>query len=395
MPTTVELFGGTMMSPVPNPYPVYKRLRDEWPVALVEGIFGQHYLVTRYEDVLTVLRDSERFSSRANARGIGLVFGRTILEMDGTEHIRHRRLITPALTPRALTTGALPDAIRATAHDLIDRFVTRGEADLVQEFTFLFPISVFAEQFLQLPREDASRFHHWALDLISISDDPPRAFAAANAIVEYLKPVLERRRREPGEDLISLLATARVDGEQLSDEEILSFCRLLVPAGAETTYRLLGSALFALLDDPSRLQEVTEHRALLSNAIEETLRWESPVQYVTRETTAETVLGDTTIPPGMLVSVALGSANRDERRYPDPDTFDLHRDTEGHVAFGFGRHYCAGSHLARLEARLALEALIERLPDLVRDRRFDDKIVGLAFRSPDHLHVRFRAATMV
>lgn len=395
MPTTVELFGGTMMSPVPNPYPVYKRLRDEWPVALVDGIFGQHYLVTRYEDALTVLRDSERFSSRANARGIGLVLGRTILEMDGPEHIRHRRLITPALTPRALTSGDLPEAIRATAHDLVDRFASRGHAELVEEFTFLFPIQVFTKQFLQLPEQDAKQFHHWALDLISIADDPPRSFAAAQAIVDYLKPVLEHRRREPGEDLISLLATARVEGEQLTDEEILSFCRLLVPAGAETTYRLLGSALFALLTHPEAMDAVRQDGELLPQVIEETLRWESPVQYVTRETTMDTELGGTVIPRKMLVSVALGSANRDERRYPDPDRFDLHRDTEGHLAFGFGRHYCAGSHLGRLEARIGLEVLLERLPDLVHDDSFEDAVVGLAFRSPNALHVKYRTTKMV
>lgn len=395
MPTTVELFGGTMMSPIPNPYPVYKRLRDEWPVALVDGIFGQHYLVTRYEHALTVLRDAERFSSRANARGIGLVFGRTILEMEGVEHIRHRRLITPALTPRALTQGELPRAIRATAHDLVDRFANRGYAELVEEFTFLFPIRVFTRQFLQLPEEDAKQFHHWALDLISIADDPPRAFAAAQAIVEYLKPVLAQRRREPGEDLISLLATARVEGEQLTDEEILSFCRLLVPAGAETTYRLLGSALFALLTHPEILAAAREDTALLDKVIEETLRWESPVQYVTRETTEDAELGGTVIPRKMLVSVALGSANRDERKYPEPDRFDISRDTEGHLAFGFGRHYCAGSHLGRLEARIGLEVLLERLPDLVRDNAFDDRIVGLAFRSPDALHVKYRTTKMV
>ncbi|GIW42994.1 MAG: cytochrome P450 [Candidatus Binatia bacterium] len=395
MPTTVELFGGTMMSPVPNPYPVYKRLRDEWPVALVDGIFGQHYLVTRYDDAMTVLRDAERFSSRANARGIGLVFGRTILEMDGVEHIRHRRLITPALTPRALTSGDLPEAIRSTAHDLVDRFAARGWAELVEEFTFLFPIRVFTQQFLQLPEEDAKQFHHWALDLISIADDPPRAFAAAQAIVDYLKPVLQQRRHDPGDDLISLLATARVDGEQLTDEEILSFCRLLVPAGAETTYRLLGSTLYALLTHPEALEAVTQNRGLLDRAIEETLRWESPVQYVSRETTAETELNGTVMRKGMMVSVALGSANRDERRYPDPDKFDLFRDTEGHLAFGFGRHYCAGSHLARLEARIALEVLLDRLADLARDRSFEDRVVGLAFRSPNALHVKYRTARMV
>lgn len=390
MATTVELFGGTMMSPVPNPYPVYKRLRDESPVALVDGIFGQHYLVTRYDDALPVLRDAATFSSRANARGIGLVMGRTILEMEGREHIRMRRLITPALTPRALRTGALVERIRSIADEVIDRFAGQGEADLVSNFAFSFPIRVFAQQFLDLPMQDAERFHHWALDLIGIADDPPKAFAAANAIVEYLSPIVRQRRQNPGDDLISALTTARIEETRLSDDEILSFCRLLLPAGAETTYRLIGSTLFALLADSDLLTRVLEDRDLLPAVVEETLRWESPVQYVTRETTREVKIGEAEIPPRMLVSVALGSANRDERRFADPDTFDPARSPDGHLAFGFGEHYCAGSHLARLEAITALNAILDRLWDLSRHPGCQGRIVGLAFRSPDQLRVRFR-----
>jgi cytochrome P450 len=395
MPTLVELFGGTMMSPVPDPYPVYRKLRDETPVALVDGIFGQHYLVTRYEDALAILRDASTFSSQANARGIGLVFGRTILEMDSEEHNRLRRLITPALAPRALRTGALGNQMERVAHDIIDRFLARGEADLVHDFAFSFPIRVFAEQFLGLPEEDADRFHHWALDLIAIADRPDRAFAAAQAIVEYLSPVVAQRRSEPGEDLISALATAEVNGQRLTDEEILSFCRLLLPAGAETTYRLIGSAMYALLTFPGLLSRVREDLSVLPALIEETLRWESPVQYVTRETTHEVELGGVKIPARMLISVALGSANRDERKFPEPDAFDLDRSTEGHLAFGFGQHYCAGSHLARFEARIALTALIERLVDLRRHPKCTGRIVGLAFRSPDRLTVQFRTQSQV
>lgn len=395
MPTTVELFGGTMMSPVPNPYPVYKRLRDENPVALVEGIFGEHYLVTRYDDALRVLRDASTFSARANARGIGLVMGRTILEMEGPEHVRMRRLITPALTPRALRRGSLIERIRSTADEVIDSFADRGTADIVREFAFSFPIRVFAQQFLDLPKEDAERFHHWALDLIGVADDPPKAFAAAQAIVDYMSPVVRERRTNPGDDLISALATAEIDGMHLSDEEILSFCRLLLPAGAETTYRLIGSTLFALLTEPGLLARVANHRPLLEAVIEETLRWESPVQYVSRETTRVVELGGVQIPPRAFVSVALGSANRDERRFPDPDTFDPDRSTEGHLAFGFGEHYCAGTHLARIEAFTAINAILDRLLDLSRHPECTGKIVGLAFRSPDSLRVRFRTQSQI
>ncbi len=390
MPTIVDLFGGTMMSPVPDPYPVYKRLRDESPVALVDGIFGQHYLVTRYDDALAVLKDANTFSSRANARGIGLVFGRTILEMEGEEHNRFRRLITPALSPHALRNGTLGKQIEAIAHDVVDRFCHQGSADLISQFAFSFPIRVFAEQFLSLPSGDADRFHHWALDLISIADHPHLAFAAAQAIVEYLTPIVARRRKSPGDDLISALATAEVGGERLTDEEILSFCRLLLPAGAETTYRLIGSALFALLSYPALQTTLLEQRDLIPALLEETLRWESPVQYVTRETTREAMLSGTRLVPKMLVSVALGSANRDERKFPDPDCFDLNRSPDGHLAFGFGQHYCAGSHLARFEATIALNVLLDRLPDLRRNPGCPGRIVGLAFRSPDQLNVTFR-----
>lgn len=389
MPTTIELFGGTMMSPIRDPYPVYARLRREQPVLLVQGIFGEAPLVTRYEDVMTILKDHHRFSSRANARAIGLVMGRTIIEMDGVEHLRHRHLITPALTPRALRQG-LPEAIGAIAHALIDQFAHAGVAELVSDFTFTFPIRVFASQFFRVPVHDFELFHQWALDLISISDDPPRAFAAAQAIVDYLRPVLERRRAEPpADDLISMLAHAEVDGMRLTDEEVLSFCRLLVPAGAETTYRLIGNTLHALLTHPDQLEAVRADRGLVDAAIEETLRFEAPVQYVSRETTEPVVLSDTEIRAGKTIMVALGSANRDEEAFAEPDRFDLHRKGETHVAFGFGKHFCAGSHLARLEARIAIDALLDRLPNLRLDPREPCGVVGLAFRSPDRLPVRF------
>jgi len=390
MPTTIELFGGTMMSPIADPYPVYRRLRDQSPVLYVNGIFGEAPLVTRYADVMTILKEHHRFSSHANARAIGLVMGRTIIEMDGLEHLHHRRLITPALTPRALKDG-LPQAIGGIAHALIDQFAAEGAADLVADFTFTFPIRVFAAQFFRIPVADYELFHHWALDLISISDDPPRAFAAAQAIVDYLRPVLERRRAEPpADDLISMLAHAEVDGQRLTDEEVLSFCRLLVPAGAETTYRLIGNTLHALLTHPEQLDEVRADRALIDLAIEETLRFESPVQYVSREASEELTLSGTRVPRGKTLMVCLGSANRDERAFDDPDRFDLHRvSSEPHVGFGFGKHFCAGSHLARMEARIAIDALLERLPNLRLDRRQPSSVVGLAFRSPDRLPVLF------
>ncbi len=387
MPTTTELFGGTMLDPVPDPYAVYRRLRREQPVLLVQGILGEDYLVTRHDDVRAVLTDPERFSSRGNARGIGLVMGRTILEMEGREHIRHRNLVTPFFGPSAMR-GGVEAAIGDIAHDLIDRFAADGHADLVAQFTFTFPLRVIC-RIIGIPVDDYAAFHRWALDLLAVGDDPARGFAAAAHIVEYLQPILDQRKREPQGDLLSKLVHAEVGGQRLSDEEVLSFLRLLLPAGAETTYRLIGSMLFALLMHPHALEEVRADRAALEVAMEETLRWESPVQYVSRETTQPLTLSGVDLPAGALVSLALGSANRDETHYPDPDRFDLRRRPDDHLAFGFGQHFCAGSHLARAEARIAVGALLDRLPNLRRDPAQASTVVGLAFRSPNRLPVRF------
>jgi cytochrome P450 len=388
MPTTEELFGGTMLSPVRDPYTVYRRLRREQPVILVQSLLGQDYVVTRYDDAAAVLDDARRFSSRGNARTIGLVMGRTILEMEGVEHVRQRKLITPFFAPSALR-GGLQERIERVAHALLDEIETSGgRADLVSQFTFVFPIRVIC-QIIGIPVEDYVDFHRWAIDLISVGDDPPRGLAASQRIIDYLRPVLEARKAEPTGDLLSALAHAEVDGLRLTDEEVLSFLRLLVPAGADTTYRLIGSLLYALLTHPRHLEEVTADRGRLELAMEETLRWESPVQYVMRETTAEVLLGGVEIPAGALVSVALGSANRDEDHFPDPDRFDIERRPEDHLAFAPGQHFCAGTHLARAETRAALSAILDRLPNLRLDPREECEMVGLAFRSPDRLPVLF------
>ena len=387
MDTIVNVFGGGMMSPVPDPYRIYRRLRREQPVLLLNSPMGVTYLVTRYDDVLAILKNAALYSSQANARGIGLVMGRTILEMDGKEHLRHRKVISPAFLPSALK-GATTEAITTIAEALIDQFARDGHADLVSQFTFTFPMRVIAH-IIGIPIEDYAEFHRWGLDLISMGDNPARGFAGAQAIVDYLRPILEQRRKEPTGDLFSTLVHAEVEGHRLTDEEVLSFLRLLLPAGAETTYRLIGSVLFASLTHREQLEEVLADRSKLDLAIEETLRWESPVQYVTREPTAPVVLSGTEVPAGAMMTIAIGSANRDEGAFADPDRFDLHRRTDDHVAFGFGQHFCAGSHLARLEGRIAVNTVLDRLRNLRLDAAQDAKIVGLAFRSPSRLPVRF------
>ena len=385
--TSNKLFGGSMMSPIVDPYSVYRRLRDEQPVVQVNTMMGVNCMVTRYDDVVTILKDQSLYSSRANQRGIGIVMGRTILEMEGKEHVRFRNIITPFFSPRAMK-GETRRMVEKVINDLIDELARDGKADLVSQFTFVFPMRVMAN-IIGIPVEDHRAFHHMAIDLISVGDDPPRGFAAAQSLLEYLQPILEKRKVDPTDDLLSKLVHAEVDGNRLTDEEVLGFLRLLLPAGAETTYRLTGSCLWALLTYPEVREEVAADRAKIDLLVEETLRWESPVQYVSREPTEDVELSGHPIPAGMMLSVALGSANRDERHYADPDRFDLHRKNDDHVGFGFGQHFCAGSFLARVEADVALKALLERLPNLRLDPAEESTIVGLAFRSPNRLPVVF------
>lgn len=387
MADLVDTFGGHFMSPVPDPYAAYARLREQEPVKLLDLWMGPGYLVTRYEDVHTVCTNAATYSSHANANGIGLVMGRTILEMDGAEHNKHRSLIAPAFVPKALRSD-LPVLIERIVEELIDGLAADGAAELVAQFTSTIPIRVIAHV-IGIPMEDYRTFHHWGLDIIGFTDDPPRGYAAAQQLVEFLRPLLATRRRQPCGDLMSRLAHAEVDGERLTDEEIFSFLRLLLPAGAETTFRLIGNLLYALLAHPEALAAVRADRGSAEWAIEETLRWESPVQYATRNTTQPTALGGVELPAGAQLLLALGSANRDERHFADAARFDLQRRPDDHVAFGFGRHFCVGAHLARLEARIALNAILDRLTNLRFAPDAARAIVGLAFRSPTALPVLF------
>lgn len=389
MTDLIEVFGGHFMSEVADPYPAYARLRRDEPVKCLDLPLAPGYLVTRYDDILSVLKNAPTFSSRANAKGIGLVMGKTILEMDGKEHSRHRNIISMAFVPKALQ-GELPTVIAAIAQEMIDRFASAGRAELVAQFTRTFPLRVIAH-IIGVPIEDYETFKRWSLDLIGFADDPPKGFEAAAKLVDYLRPIVERRKSEPRADLLTTLIHADVDGHQLTDEEIYSFLRLLLPAGSDTTYRLIGTLLFGLLTHPDQLAEVHAHRSLLAGAIEESLRWEAPVQFASRETTVPTALGGVELPAGAQILAALGSANRDERHYEHPERFDIHRHADDHVAFGFGRHFCLGSHLARLEATIAMNAIFDRLPGLRLDHSQASGVVGLAFRSPNRLPVLFDA----
>jgi cytochrome P450 len=257
----------------------------------------------------------------------------------------------------------------------------------VRELTFPYPIQVIAK-ILGVPPEDTAKFHEWAWWIINVAADPERGIAASEAMKAYLGEILELRRAEPTDDVISELAHAELDGEQLGDEEIFSFLRLLLPAGAETTYRATGNFLFGLLSNPDQLAALRDDRTLMTQAVEEAIRWESPLLITSRDSTVDTEVANTSVPAGHQVIAHVGSANHDETRWDRPETFDIFREQKPHAAFGFGPHMCLGMHLARMETRIVLDRLFDRLPDLRLDPQAEPPyITGMTFRAPAALPV--------
>lgn len=388
-------FDDVVSGDVRDPYTELARLRREEPVQRIDFSGMPHeeskpvFIVYRHEEVQQMLRDNETFSSSIIIDAFGDVLGRHVmLGMDEPEHGRHRALVSKAFSQKALARWE-NELVGKVGNELIDRFASRGRADLVKEFTFPYPTQIIAG-LLGLPRQDYPQFQRWSISLLSFTINPERGRGASQALQEYFTPILAARREEPREDLISGLAQAEIDGEKLSDEEIFSFLRLLLPAGVETTYRSLGNMLFGLLSSTDQLEAIRADRSLLPQAIEEAVRWEPPLLTITRVATRDTELAGVPIPAGSSVMPMLGAANRQEDRYPDPDRFDIFRSARAHIGFGHGVHVCLGMHLARLEMRVALNLLFDRLPNLRLDPEGDDPhIRGQVFRSPTSLPVLF------
>jgi cytochrome P450 len=243
---------------------------------------------------------------------------------------------------------------------------------------------------LGLPDADLPMFHRKAVELISVGFDIQRGKVASQALGEYFGTILDERRAHPREDLLSELAAAEVDGQRLTDEEIFSFLRLLLPAGAETTYRSSSNLLCGLLSHPEQFEAVKADRGLVAQAIEEGIRWEPPLTGIMRTATVDTVVAGVVIPAGSIVSVNVGAANRDTSRWDQPERFDIFRPAKPHAAFASGVHMCLGMHLARMETQVMLLAVLDRLPGLRLDPSESDvHITGGAFRSPRRLPVLF------
>jgi cytochrome P450 len=383
---------------VASVYPVYAELRSECPVhrageilerlgidttGLIATVPGR--AVYTFRGVDQALRDRDGFSVKAPYASRSVLLGNTLLDMDEPEHMRVRRLIVEAFTPAAVEAWRERLVVPIVQRH-VDAFADRGHADLIAELTFPFPVHVIAGM-LGLPEEDLPLFHRRAAEIVTMID-PERSLRASRCLADYFAGIITKRRSDPRDDIITRLVHARLDGEALTDAEIVDFCRLLLPAGAETTYRSSTNLLFALLRHPDQLAAVAADRSLIPQAIEEGLRWETPVTMVSRTALRDTTLDDVDVPAGETLTLCLAATNRDPAHHERPDEFDIFREPRTHLSFGWGNHICLGSHLARMETAVALNTLLDRLPGLRLDPDAEPvQIEGLIFRAPPRLPV--------
>jgi len=385
-----------------NPYPHYAELRQSAPVHRLDG--SGFYLVSRYDDVLHVVKHPELFSSKAMQRmmmsgmGVGIqnmdpsqgidpkavevltelskglgfdpvemMTTPSVIASDPPNHERLRSIVNRGFTPRRI--AALEPRIRQIAGEALDRMLERNEFDLVSDFTIPLPVSVIAEV-LGVEPDRFADFKHWSDTLISgatgsaSGTQPALLLAAFKEFNAYFMEQIERRRCDPKDDLISTLIAAEGGEAALTPMETLMFTVLLLVAGNETTTNLMGNAILALLDEPAQLERVRSDPSRVPALVEEALRFDGPVQMLFRETTRDVEVAGTPIPKGSAVMPIFASANRDEAQFPEAGRFDIDRDTRGHLAFGFGIHFCLGASLARLEARVGFEELFKRVSKL-------------------------------
>ncbi|MGE2730955.1 cytochrome P450 [Mycolicibacterium vaccae] len=383
-----------------DPYPMFARRRAEggvfrgsvmdWSKTPASFIPENIYAAVSFDAVNRVFRDGRVFNSRIYDSTIGLFIGPTILAMEGTPHWARRNLVSAAFKTRSLSRWE-PEIVRPVVNELIDGFAGAGEADLVRDFTFEFPTRVIS-RLLGLPEDDLPWFRRRAEELISYTVRYERAFEASAALKDYFLTQIDKRRSAPTDDIIGDLVTAEIDGDKLSDEAIYSFLRLLLPAGLETTYRSSGNLLYLLLTHRDQFDAVRADHELIGPAVEEGLRFETPLTTVQRSASQDTELDGVPIPAGSVIDVCIGSANRDEKRWQRSEEFDICRPRVPHLSFAAGEHTCMGLHLARMETRVALEALLTRLGRLELVADDDPHIFGQPFRSPTALPVTFTPA---
>jgi cytochrome P450 len=380
-----------------DPYPLFAKKRRESGVfegsvmdwsKTPESMMPQHlYAAVSFDAVNRIFRDSRVFNSHIYDSTIGLFMGPTILAMEGKKHWEHRNLVSAAFKSKSLLRWE-PEIVRPVVDALIDEFIASGAADLANDFTLEFPTRVISK-LLGLPTEDLPWFRKRAVELISYTASYKRAFEASVALKDYFLQQIEQRRSNPTGDIIGDLVTAEIDGDKLSDEAIYSFLRLLLPAGLETTYRSSGNLIYLLLTHPDQFQAVQADHELIPTAIEEGLRFETPLTTVQRYAMENTEVHGIELPVGAVIDVCIGSANRDERRWERSEEFDIFRKRLPHISFAAGEHTCLGLHLARMETRVALECLLTRLTDITLITDDNPHIWGQPFRSPTAIPVTF------
>jgi cytochrome P450 len=390
-----------------NPYPFYARARREEPIFFSEGL--QAWVVTRYDDVKAILSQPEIFSSKETLRPVvaftpevlqvlttGYGFVPTITNTDGNEHLRFRVPLNQAFLPARLK--SMEGQISAVANRLIDGFSRDNKADLVAQFAVPLPLEIILALF-GIPQTDMDQCKRWSDEAHALTASPlppERQFACAQSFValqHYLADLVEQRRRAPGDDVVSCLLTIRPEGARPLEmaEMVVTLLGVLL-AGHETTTNLIGTALYLLLSQPECWQHLCAHPEAIPSAVEEVLRFDAPVQTFYRTALREAQVGDTTIPAEALLLLAYGSANRDEAQFSHPDQFDLFRSPNRHLAFGYGAHFCVGAPLARLEGRIALEVLSQRLPQLrLQPHQTLSYVPNLMFRGLKRLAVEWNA----
>ena len=386
---------------VRNFYPELARLRACAPI--FEGDLRVHFglypdpsheghrelSILGHKEASAILGDPKRWSNAIYRLNLGIYFGESVTVMDDPAHSKSRKLFQKAFMPRMIQQWG-GEIIPRMINQLIDGFEGSGSAELINDFTLHFPFH-FIHELLALPDEDRDIFHKLAFGQIALGFDPEHAMDAVGKLKGYLTEVVHERRAHPREnDFISMIATAEVDGERLPDDVVISFFRQLMNAGGDTSYNGFSSVMCALLTHPDQFERVKADRALVPKAIEEGLRWNSPVVTLSRTPLVPVEVAGVTIEPGDYVGVVLSAANRDPAAFPDPDRFDIDRGSRSHAAFGLGAHICIGQHLARLEMVTAMNALLDRLPKLRADDRHPaPEVSGFSLRGPQALHVRF------
>jgi len=385
----ISLFSDDMRR---NPYPLYDQLRAGSP--LFQEPQSKLWMVFDYDGVKRMLTDHEAFSSKAGP-------AEWIVFMDPPRHSKLRALISQAFTPRSVTT--LEPRIRELSDELLDQKLEQGEMDLAGDFSVPLPTMVIAEM-LGIPIADRSQFKRWNDVILRMSYTIPRGEEAAGAMSDfvavtaemntYLGGLLEQRRRKPTDDLLTRLMQAEVEGERLTQQEILGFFQLLLLAGSETTTNLVNNAILCFIENPQELARLRAAPNLLPSAIEEVLRYRSPLQWMLRLTRRDVEMHGQIIPAGKVVLPMIGSANRDPKQFRDPNRFDITRDPNPHVAFGQGIHFCLGAALARLEGKVALTNFLARMKqfELASSEPWEPR-QGLHVHGPSRLPIRFEAVS--